>query len=35
MGTTPQSSTPAGYLAAAAVLVVAAYAWRKVRLAYA
>ena len=35
MGTTAQSSTPAVYLAAAVVLVAAAYAWRKVRLAHA
>jgi hypothetical protein len=35
MGTTAQSSTPAVYLAAAVVLVAAAYSWRKVRLAYA
>ena len=33
MGTTPASSTPAAYLAAAALLVLAAYAWRRVRLA--
>jgi hypothetical protein len=34
MGTTAQSSTPAGYLAAAAVLLLAAYSWRKVKLAH-
>jgi hypothetical protein len=33
MGTTAQSSTPVGYLAAAAVLVVIACAWRAVKLA--
>ncbi len=35
MGTTLQSSTPAAYLAAAALLVLAAYSWRRVRLAHA
>jgi hypothetical protein len=33
MGTTAQSSTPVAYLVAAAVLVMVAYSWRKVRLA--
>ncbi|MGA9672503.1 MAG: hypothetical protein WBQ94_25030 [Terracidiphilus sp.] len=33
MGTTAQSSTPAGYLAAATVLVLIAYLWRRVKLA--
>jgi hypothetical protein len=32
MGTTPMSSTPGPYLAAAAALVLIAYVWRKVRL---
>ena len=35
MGTTAASSTPAGYLAAAAFLVLAAYFWRRIRLAQA
>jgi hypothetical protein len=35
MGTTAQSSTPVGYLVAAMMLVMLAYSWRKVRLAYA
>jgi hypothetical protein len=35
MGTTPASSTPIGFLAAAALLVLVAYSWRRVRLAYA
>jgi ABC-type cobalamin/Fe3+-siderophores transport system ATPase subunit len=35
MGTTAASSTPAAYLAAAALLVLAAYSLRKLRLAYA
>jgi len=35
MGTTPGSSTPAAYLAACALLVLAAYSWRRVRLCYA
>ena len=35
MGTTPASSTPAAYLASAALLVLVAYCWRRVRLAYA
>jgi hypothetical protein len=33
MGTTAASSTPVGYLAAALLLVLLAYAWRTVRLA--
>lgn len=33
MGTTVESSTPAGYLAAAAGLVLIAYVWRRVKLA--
>jgi hypothetical protein len=33
MGTTPESSTPARFLAAAVVLVMVAYSWRRVRLA--
>lgn len=33
MGTTPQSSTPAGYLAAAAALLLIAYVWRRAKLA--
>jgi hypothetical protein len=32
MGTTAQSSTPAGYFFSAALLVLIAYLWRKVRL---
>ena len=35
MGATAASSTPAPYLLAAVILVLVAYAWRKVRLAYA
>lgn len=35
MGTTAASSTAVGYAVAAVALVLAAYAWRKVRLAYA
>jgi hypothetical protein len=35
MGTTPESSTPARYLIAAIVLVLVAYSWRRVRLAWA
>ena len=35
MGTTPESSTPAQFLIAATVLVVVAYSWRRVRLAFA
>jgi hypothetical protein len=35
MGTTAESSTPVGYFAAAVLLVLAAYAWRSVRRAYA
>ena len=35
MGTTPMSSTPGPYLAAAAGLVVVAYVWRRVKLAQA
>jgi hypothetical protein len=35
MGTTAQSSTPVGYFAVAALLVLAAYMWRSVRRAYA
>jgi len=32
MGTTPASSTSGGYLAASVLLLIAAYAWRKVRV---
>ncbi|MGA2168694.1 MAG: hypothetical protein ABSG62_10820 [Terracidiphilus sp.] len=35
MGTTAASSTPAPYLAAAVLLMLLAYSWRRVRLAYA
>jgi hypothetical protein len=35
MGTTAQSSTPVGYFAVAALLVLAAYTWRSLRRAYA
>ena len=35
MGTTPESSTPAAYLAATALLLLTAYLWRKVKLAHA
>lgn len=35
MATTPASSTPVGYLTASVLLVLLAYAWRRVRLAYA
>jgi hypothetical protein len=35
MGTTPESSTPAAYLAAAALLLLTAYLWRKIKLAHA
>jgi hypothetical protein len=33
MGTTPASSTPAGYVVAAVLQVLAAYVWRRIRLA--
>ncbi len=35
MGTTPESSTPALYVAACALLVLASCSWRKIRLSYA
>jgi hypothetical protein len=34
MGTTPQSSMPIGYMVAAAILVLIAYSWRRMRLAH-
>jgi hypothetical protein len=35
MGTTAASSTPVGFLVATALLVLIAYTWRSVKLAYA